>query len=131
MALRAACSGIEIQDHTHTHTYANMRCIYSSLAEGGVAIVEITIKGSMKSPHLPSRSPQPQPKKNLTAFCGVLDSLLELHYAECFFILERCGRRRSRLKFVVDEQNLAMAKTDALAFTGYKTVLLSNLHWLI
>ena len=68
------------------------------------AIVEITIKGSMKSPHLPSRSPQPQPKKNLTAFCGVLDSLLEPHYAECFFILERCGRRRSRLKFVVDEQ---------------------------
>ena len=83
------------------------------------AIVEITIKGSMKSPHLPSRSPQPQPKKNLTAFCGVLDSLLELHYVECFFILERCGTR-TRLKFVVDEQNLVMLRLMPWHLQGIK-----------
>ena len=59
-----------------------------------LTIVEMGIKGSVKSPHLPSRYPQPQPKKNLIAYRRHLDSLLELHSTVSFSNLKHCGRRR-------------------------------------
>ena len=61
---------------------------------GAMGIVEMGIKGSVKSPHLPSRYPQPQPKKNLIAYRRLLDSLLELHSTVSFSNLKHCERRR-------------------------------------
>ena len=72
-------------------------------------MVETLIKGSMKSPCLPSRSPQPQLKKNLVAFCGLLDGLLGLRSAGCFFILGRCGRGIA-IGVCVEGRKLAVAK---------------------
>ena len=89
-------------------------------SKGRLYMVETPVKGPMKSPCLPSRSPQPQPKNNLIAFRGLLDSLFELHSVECFFILKRYGRRRSRLKFVWTSKSWQLSKTSALALTGYQ-----------
>ena len=64
--------------------------------QGG--IVENCIKGSMKSPCLPSRSPQPQPKKNLIAFRGIL------------FYFKELWKEKIVIEVCMDGQKLAIVK---------------------